>query len=112
MNTMTVKELRKEELEIVAGGGFYESVYVDENTYRAGISFKSCVFTRDEYWIGSTRISKELAGLLRERSKDIWMRKYSQSGDLVGFIREWKQILKSDYGIEWDGKTGTRSVGF
>ena len=109
---LTMRELNHDEIGAVSGGGFYESAYGDENLYRAGISYVNCAITRDEYWIGSTRISKDTAITMRERSMKIWKDKYSESGDLVGFIKEWRKILLYEYNISWDGKCGEYSVGF
>ena len=107
-----MRELTRNEIDTVSGGGFYESYYGDANLYRAGISYVNCAFTLDEYWIGDTRISKDTAIAMRERSMKIWQDKYSESGNLVGFIKEWRMILLNEYGIKWDGKCGEYSVGF
>ena len=103
---MKTKELNHIDMNQVAGGHTFEDCFWDEDLYRAGISYYNTIFGSDEYYIGSTQISKELARSLRERSRQVW-RRYSASGDYVGFAREWKAILANDYGISWDGQIGT-----
>ena len=44
---------------------------------------------------------------LRSESTKLWNAKYAGSADLVGYLREWKQVLASDYGIDWNGRLGT-----
>ena len=111
------KELTAEELSTVNGGGFWEGEagggkgvkYSDY--WRCGISFKACAFTRDEYYIGGTRISKDKAETIVLHGNEVW-KKYKDSADLVGFTREWKQILNNTYGIQWNGACGSKSFGF
>ena len=103
---MKTKELNRIEMDQVAGGHPFEDSFWDPDLYRAGISYYNTILGSDEYYIGSTRISKDLARSLRERSRQVW-RKYSDSGDYVSFAREWKAILANDYGIAWDGQIGT-----
>ena len=74
--------------------------------YRAGISFDRTFFGTNGYRIGSTVISRNTAEEMREKSMKIWNDKYAEKGDLVGFIREWKQELKNEYNIDWDGRIG------
>lgn len=100
------RELSVNDINEVSGGSMLESINVDYNMYRAGISVKNCAFSKDTYWIGDTPISKETAEALRKASEDLWIKKYSESCDLVGFIKEWKGILRERTGIEWDGKIG------
>ena len=103
------RELTFKELEEVAGGHPFEECFGDNDLYRAGVTYKNTVFGSDEYYIGSRKISKDLARKLRQRSPSIW-KKYSAKGDYVGYAREWKAILLDEYGIEWDGQLGHREV--
>ncbi len=107
-NTNEIKErkLTVQELDQIAGGHPFEDCFWDEDLYRAGVSYYNTVFGDDEYYIGSTRISKDLARLLREKSKNVW-RKYAASGDYLNYAREWKALLANQYNIDWDGQIGT-----
>ena len=89
----------------VAGGHPFEDCFGDDDLHRAGVTYVNTVFGDDEYYIGSTRISKDLARKLREHSRQVW-RNYSASGKLVDYCREWKLILANQYGIDWNGVLG------
>ena len=102
-----MEELTHAELETAAGGHPFEECFGDTARYRAGVSYQNVVFGSDRYYVGSTQISKSLAKTLRSESKKLWEDKYSKQADLVGYLREWKQILDDKYDIEWDGKLGT-----
>lgn len=102
----TPKELTSEELNSVAGGHPFESSFGDNALYRAGVSYVNTIFGADEYYIGTLKISKDQARELREYSTNVW-KKYSASGDYIGYAREWKQILQDEYGISWDGQIGS-----
>lgn len=101
----TIKELFFNEMEDVAGGHPFEDCFGDDDLHRAGVTYVNTVFGDDEYYIGSTRISKDLARKLREHSRQVW-RNYSASGKLVDYCREWKLILANQYGIDWNGVLG------
>ena len=102
-------ELTPAELETVAGGHPFEESFADIALYRAGVSYVNTVFGSDEYYIGSTRISKELAKSLRSRSSSLWKSSYAESGNYVSYAKEWKKILANEYGISWDGLMGSYS---
>lgn len=116
LNTESKRELTNEELYTVCGGSFWESEvgcndgckYIDY--YRSGLTYVDSAFGSDEYYIGSKRISKDLANELVVYGRDLWAEKYMASGDLVGFTKEWKMILSGTYGINWDGKMGQRKL--
>lgn len=116
MNTLvadSIKKLTDEELYSVCGGSFLEGEigggkYID--IYRAGVTYVNCAFGSDEFYVGNTRISKQMADSIVRQSRELWSRKYQASGDLIGFSREWKTILMNDYGIAWDGKMGDRKL--
>ena len=93
-------------LSEVSGGHPFEDCFGDNDLHRAGVTYVSVFFGDDEYYIGSTRISKDLARQLRARSASVWSH-YSAAGDYVNYAREWKLILLNDYGIVWDGQLGT-----
>ena len=113
MNTVyeeyIVQELGLNELETVSGGHPFEESFGDINLYRAGVSYVNVCFGDDEYYVGSTRISKDLAKALRERSMAFWKAGYAATGDYVQYARAWKQILANEYGIAWDGLMGSYS---
>ncbi len=102
-----IKELNLDELNEAAGGHPFEEAFADDNLYRAGVSFRNTIFGSDEFYVNSTRISKETARTLRSESKKLWNSKYAASADLVGYLREWKQVLANNYGLTWDGTLGT-----
>lgn len=116
MNTLTNKSIKKltdDELTLVSGGSFLEGEigggkYID--IYRAGVTYVNCAFGSDEFYVGSTRISKQTADSIVRQSREVWTSKYQKSGDLIGFTKEWKSILLSQYGIVWDGKMGERKL--
>lgn len=101
-----IKELDLETLEEVTGGHPFEEKFGDNDLHRAGVTFVDVFFGDDEYYIGSVRISKDLARELRSRSAAVW-RNYSASGSYVDYAREWKLILLNEYGISWNGAIGT-----
>ncbi|MBR2434791.1 MAG: hypothetical protein IKB22_04905 [Lentisphaeria bacterium] len=105
--TMIRKELTDAETEIVAGGSPFEDCFGDIALYRAGVSFENVCFGSDRYFVGSKKIDKELARTLRSESTKLWNSKYASSADMVGYLREWKQVLASDYNIDWNGRLGT-----
>ncbi len=105
--TMIRKELTDAEAEIVAGGSPFEDCFGDDALYRAGVSYENVCFGSDRYYVGSTKIDKELARTLRSESTKLWNSKYAASADLVGYLREWKQVLASSYSIDWNGRLGT-----
>ncbi len=105
--TMIRKELTDAETEIVAGGSPFEDCFGDVALYRAGVSFENVCFGSDRYFVGSRQIDKELARKLRSESTKLWDSKYAGSADMVGYLREWKQVLASDYNIDWNGRLGT-----
>ena len=107
MNTDMMTELSFEEMETVVGGHELEEKFADAALYRAGVSFVNCLFGEDEFYVGSTRISKSLAKALRARSSALWSASYAESGDMVGYLREWKSILANEYGLSWNGQLGT-----
>ncbi len=111
-NCMTPKamEITMEQLECVAGGQPFEEAFADTALYRAGVSFVNVIFGSDEFYVNGTAISKDTAKDLREKSKKLWKEKYAQSGDYVAYAREWKQVLKDDYDLSWNGLMGTYSV--
>lgn len=104
-----MKQISLYEMDMVAGGQPFESDFCCTEMYRAGITYENVFFGADRYYIGKTRISKEKARELMERSEDLWDSLFAESGDLVGFIREWKRMLWVMYGISWDGQLGTYS---
>ena len=110
MNKYERRILTAEETERVAGGHPFEESFADENLYRAGVSFTNTIFGSDEFRIGSTGISKDLARALRSRSSTLWKKNYAANADLVGYIREWKGVLANEYGISWNGVLGTYKV--
>ena len=110
--TNTAMVLTDEELNMVNGGTIFGAECANAEAFRAGISMKYCFVTAHEFYIGSTRISKDQAFEIYEKSCKVWKERYAATGDLVGFTREWKQVLKRDYGIDWDGKAGERTFGF
>ena len=105
MNDKRIKILNLNEMEQVAGGHPFEEKFADYALYRAGIVVEYHFWSSDEFRIGSTNISKDLAKALRSHSTKVWAG-YSESGDFVAFAREWKQILANQYGISWDGRIG------
>ena len=105
--TMIRKELTDAETEIVAGGSPFEDCFGDTALYRAGVSFENVCFGSDRYFVGSRQIDKELARKLRSESTKLWDSKYAGSADMVGYLREWKQVLADDYNIDWNGRLGT-----
>lgn len=112
LTTDSIKILTEEEAFKVCGGNILESEiggakYID--IYRAGVSFKKSFFGDDEFYIGGTRISKETADNIVRQSRVLWISKYMDSGDLVGFTKEWKAVLMNDYGVTWDGIMGKYS---
>lgn len=102
---INLTELLDDELNQVAGGHPFEDCFGDADLHRAGVTYINTAFDSDQYFIGNTRISKELARKLRERSHQVWSA-YSSSGDYVSYARVWKQILANEYGISWDGQLG------
>lgn len=106
--TINLTELLDEELDQIAGGHPFEDCFGDNDLHRAGVTYINTVFGNDEYYIGSTRISKDLARSLRERSRELW-KQFSSTGDYVAYARIWKQILADEYGISWDGQMGKNS---
>ena len=105
LDELRMNELSMEEMEQAAGGHPFEDCFGDIALYRAGIVCEEHFFSSDEFRIGSTNISKDLAKALRSHSTKVWAG-YSESGDFVAFAREWKQILANQYGISWDGRIG------
>lgn len=105
-----IKILNLNEMEQIAGGHPFEEKIADYALYRAGIVCEEHLFKSDEFRIGSTNITKEMAKALRTHSNKVWA-SYSESGDYVSFAREWKKILANQYGISWDGKVG-RLIGY
>lgn len=106
------KELKLGILDTVSGGQPFECSYNGTDLERAGITYQNVIFGKDRYYIGKHRITKELAKTLMDRSVDLWNDKYAESGDLVGFIREWRGVLSSEYGLQWDGSFGDYSLKF
>lgn len=110
MNTLTAipqqEEMTYEEMETVAGGHPFEECFGDTALYRAGVSYQNVIFGSDRYYVGSKQISKDLAKTLRAESDKLWKSKYEAQADLVGYLREWKEILDDKYDIEWDGTPG------
>lgn len=108
-----MQEMDQEQLETVAAGNCLEAGGIAGwDAYRAGITCDINFFTGDKYSIGGTQISKDKAILLKQESKALWSSKYAEAGDLVGFIREWRGILSSKYGIQWNGQIGTMHRGW
>lgn len=111
-----INKLTDEELSTVCGGSCLESEigsddgckYID--IYRSGVTYVNCAFGADEFYVGSKRISKDLANELTVSGRNLWRDKYAKAGDLVGFTKEWRMILKNTYGIDWDGKMGERKL--
>ena len=106
-DAMFQEEMTAAEMETIAGGSPFEDSFADAALYRAGVSFENVCFGSDRFYVGSTQISKELARTLRAESTKLWESKYASSADLVGYLREWKQTLASDYTISWNGQLGT-----
>ena len=115
------KELIEDELEAINGGGpavggFWEGEigpglkHID--IYRAGVTYVNCAFGNDEFYINSRRISKDLANTIVVEAYDVWVKKYRDNGDLVGFTREWQQTLMTKWSISWDGKMGEYKTAF
>ncbi len=102
-------ELTLSELETATGGHPFEECFGDTALYRPGVSYVNTVFGDDEYYVGSTRISKDLARTLRARSSALGNKNYAESGDYVKYAREWKAILATEYGISWNGLMGSYS---
>ena len=102
--------LTLDEMEAIAGGHPFEEKFADYALYRAGITCDEHMFGSDEFRIGSTKISKDLAKSLRSRSSKVWAN-YSASGDYVAYARAWKVILANEYGIAWNGAMG-RLIGY
>ncbi|MBQ1364455.1 MAG: hypothetical protein IIY60_01450 [Clostridia bacterium] len=102
--------LTLDEMEAIAGGHPFEEKFADYALYRAGITCDEHMFGSDEFRIGSTKISKDLAKSLRSRSSKVWAN-YSASGDYVAYARAWKVILANEYGIAWNGEMG-RLIGY
>ena len=102
--------LTLDEMEAIAGGHPFEEKFADYALYRAGITCDEHMFGSDEFRIGSTKISKDLAKSLRSRSSKVWAN-YSASGDYVTYARAWKVILANEYGIAWNGEMG-RLIGY
>lgn len=113
-------ELNQEDLDSVSGGSIFEAdigwswkaKYADY--YRLGICQTKGTFTADVYSIASPNgriyLAKDTAETILKDGTNLWRSSYRESGDLVGFWREWKGILKNKYGIEWDGSIGGRST--
>lgn len=107
------QEMDQQEMETVAAGTCLEAGGIAGwAAYRAGITCNINFFNGDTFFIGSTQISKDQAASLKAESTAIWNSKYAEAGDLVGFIREWKGILNSKYGIQWNGRVGTMNRGW
>lgn len=104
MNT-TMTPLTMDEMAAVAGGHPFEEKFADYSLYRAGITCEMHFFDDDEFRIGSTNISKDLAKSLRTRSAKLWA-SYSNSGDYIAYAKAWKKILADEYGISWNGEMG------
>lgn len=103
-------ELTAAEMETVAGGSFLEETFADIALYRAGVSYDNCAFGADRFRVGDKAISKELARKLRDESTKLWNEKYRDSADMVGYLREWAQVLSDEHNIEWDGRLGRYQV--
>ena len=110
MNTLTAipqqEEMTYEEMETVAGGHPFEECFGDTALYRAGVSYQNVIFGSDHYYVGSKQISKDLAKTLCAESDKLWKSKYEAQADLVGYLREWKEILDDKYDIVWDSTPG------
>ena len=107
------QEMDQQQMKTVAAGSCIEEGGIAGwDAYRAGITCNINFFSGDTFSIGGTQISKEKAKLLKDESTAIWKSKYAEAGDLVGFIREWKGILISKYGIQWNGRVGTMNRGW
>lgn len=104
-----MNEVGLEELETAAGGHPFEESFGDIRLYRAGVSYVNCAIGADEYYVGSQRITKDLARTLRSESTELWRSKYAEKADLVGYLRDWKQTLSSKYSINWNGQMGEYS---
>ncbi len=100
-----IRILTLNELEEIAGGHPFEEKFADYDLYRAGITCEMHFFSSDEFRIGSTNISKDLAKALRARAKKVWA-PYAAAGNYVDYAREWKGILAAEYGITWNGQMG------
>ena len=106
-------ELDLMELEKIAGGWLVEKtlghakVYGD--IYNAGISIESTWFGPSRYYISGHQISREQADEIVDASMDLWKQYQADGSDWVAYARAWKQILKSQYSIEWDGIKGNYS---
>ena len=108
---ITMKEMNQETLETIAGGHPFESCFGGAALYRSGVSYANTCFGSDVYSIKNSQhqavnISKDTAWTLREESNKLWNSKYANSGDFVGFAREWKQTLADKYNLDWDGSLG------
>ena len=101
-----IMELNEMEMATIAGGSPFEECFADSALYRAGVTFDNVCFGKDRFYVGSTRISKELARTLRSKSTELWNSKYSASADFVGYLREWKQTLQNEYHLQWNGQVG------
>ncbi len=118
LTTDSIKALTDEELSTVSGGSFWESEIGSEDRckyidiYRSGVTYVNCAFGSDEFYVGSKRISKDLANEITVAGRNLWRDKYESSADMVGFTKEWKMILANKYGINWDGKMGERKLQF
>lgn len=110
MNTLTaipqLEEMTYEEMEPIAGGHPFEECFGDTALYRTGVSYQNVIFGSNRYYVGSKQISKDLAKTLRAESYKLWKSKYEVQADLVGYLREWKEILDDKFDIEWDGTPG------
>lgn len=110
LTTKSIEELTDEELSAVCGGTFLEGEICIGgkriDIYRAGVTYVNCAFGADEFYIGNKRISKALANEITLYGLEVWRNKYAASGDLIGFTKEWKEVLRNNYGIEWDGRMG------
>ena len=105
-----VMELPMELMECVAGGHPFEEAFYDTALYRAGVSFVNVIFGSDKFYVNDQKISKDTAKELRKKSSELWKEHYAESGDYVAYAREWKKILKDEYGLNWNGLMGTYSV--
>ncbi len=110
MDKDMMNEVDLDTLSTAAGGHPFEECFYDKALYRAGVSFANTIFGSDEFYVNGTQISKDLARTLRAESTKVWNERYASSGDLVGYLREWKGTMKNKYGLDWNGQLGTYKV--
>ncbi len=109
MNMNALQTLTEQEMAKIVGGHALEESFADAALYRAGVSYVFCFFGSDEYYVGSTRISKALAKELRAISTYIWNSQFAEEGDMINYLKAWKDILQHNYGINWNGEVGSYS---